>query len=273
MLTFPHLPQHPRTLTAIAVLAFTLTGCGSDTTASSSDTRLPPVVAGQMATTAAPTTTTTEPVPTTTAASTTTTSVSSSEPPPITDTEASAVELAAGDTVALQTRLLELGYWHWGVDGIYGVTTTDAVVAYQKLNDLPANGDATNATRDSLAQAQTLLIRLANNPTTLQLEINLRDTVAYIRDTDRNITSILNIDVGTDVPNNTGVQQVTSSDARARVTILGDIQLIGDNTRTEPPAANTVRISRFAYDHLVELGVLPNDTTTSTVDNPAIVAP
>jgi len=43
-----------------------------------------------------------------------------------------------GDSVrVLQLRLLELGFWLDGVDGRYGTTTTQAVMAFQKYFGLP----------------------------------------------------------------------------------------------------------------------------------------
>ena len=38
----------------------------------------------------------------------------------------------------MQRRLLELGFWHLGADGNYGLSTTQAVMAFQKWKGLPA---------------------------------------------------------------------------------------------------------------------------------------
>jgi lipoprotein-anchoring transpeptidase ErfK/SrfK len=47
----------------------------------------------------------------------------------------------------LQYRLLELGFWNAGIDGIYGLSTKQAVMAFQKWTDLTATSvtDATTA--------------------------------------------------------------------------------------------------------------------------------
>jgi peptidoglycan hydrolase-like protein with peptidoglycan-binding domain len=98
-------------------------------------------------TTAAPTTapvpttelTTTVPTtvaPTTTAAPTTTLPPNY-EPVPALDIPLEAVGTNSGPaTVAVQNRLIELGFWHAGSDGEYGLTTRQAVMAFQKYSGL-----------------------------------------------------------------------------------------------------------------------------------------
>ena len=51
---------------------------------------------------------------------------------------------------ALQHRLLELGFWHAGADGSYGLTTTQAVMAFQKWRGLPATTVVDSATAMAL---------------------------------------------------------------------------------------------------------------------------
>jgi peptidoglycan hydrolase-like protein with peptidoglycan-binding domain/ribosomal protein L24E len=52
--------------------------------------------------------------------------------------------LGSGDTgpavSQLQARLFGLGYWISAIDGNYGLTTAQAVTAFQKLHDLPRTG-------------------------------------------------------------------------------------------------------------------------------------
>jgi len=45
------------------------------------------------------------------------------------------------DTVVVQMRLLQLGFWLSATDGEYGVTTRQAVMAFQKYVGLPATGE------------------------------------------------------------------------------------------------------------------------------------
>jgi peptidoglycan hydrolase-like protein with peptidoglycan-binding domain len=90
-------------------------------------------------TTAAPTTTTapvTTPAPTTAPPTTIDPALQPVKPPTV---AVGPLERGSrGDAVrALQMRLLELGFWLDGVDGRYGTTTTQAVMAFQKYFGLP----------------------------------------------------------------------------------------------------------------------------------------
>jgi hypothetical protein len=60
----------------------------------------------------------------------------------------------AGEAVrALQSRLIELGFWLGTPDGHYGDLTFHAVTAFQKVAGLPRDGVTGPATLDSLARA------------------------------------------------------------------------------------------------------------------------
>jgi len=132
-------------------VAGALAGSGGDTETSQGDGP------GQTVTSEAPTTTerpTTTVRPTTTAPPTTTV-------PPTTTTRPDAasdgkLELGeGGDAVlALQNRLVELGYWLGSADGNYGQLTRQAVMAFQKAEGLGRDGVAGPITRDRLAGAQ-----------------------------------------------------------------------------------------------------------------------
>ncbi|HUS43585.1 MAG TPA: peptidoglycan-binding protein [Ilumatobacteraceae bacterium] len=50
----------------------------------------------------------------------------------------------------LQTRLLQLGFWNAGADGVYGLSTTQAVMAFQKWKGLPATTAVDNRTAIAL---------------------------------------------------------------------------------------------------------------------------
>ena len=50
----------------------------------------------------------------------------------------------------LQARLLEMGFYSGGVDGLYGQTTVDAVRAFQRANGLSADGQAGQKTQERL---------------------------------------------------------------------------------------------------------------------------
>jgi peptidoglycan hydrolase-like protein with peptidoglycan-binding domain len=107
--------------------------------------------------TQAPTTTTTEPAPTTTKPrpkkTTTTTSPVPLRAVAAPDTPFVAVSRSSGpETARIQQRLLDLGYWNAGADGTYGLTTTQAVMAFQKYMGLDSSGSVDQATADALAR-------------------------------------------------------------------------------------------------------------------------
>ena len=59
------------------------------------------------------------------------------------------------ETARVQQRLLDLGFWLEGVDGSYGLTTRQAVMAFQKYVGLPADGSVDGETAAQLsAQAE-----------------------------------------------------------------------------------------------------------------------
>ena len=116
------------------------------------------------ATTGAPATvaTTTTAPPTTTTTTTTTTLPPPTDPPTTTTTLApvlvvdppiQAVKQNDGDeTARVQARLLELGFWVSGVDGDFGLTTKQAVMAFQKYVGIEADGSVGPITADFLTQ-------------------------------------------------------------------------------------------------------------------------
>ncbi|MCB9392362.1 MAG: murein L,D-transpeptidase [Acidimicrobiaceae bacterium] len=53
-----------------------------------------------------------------------------------------------------QQRLLALGYWLSAADGSYGLTTRQAVMAFQKWTNLPASGNLDEATATALNAVQ-----------------------------------------------------------------------------------------------------------------------
>jgi N-acetylmuramoyl-L-alanine amidase len=60
------------------------------------------------------------------------------------------------EVVTLQQQLSGLGYWLGAVDGVYGPSTTHAVVAFQKASGLSRDGIAGPVTRGALNTAQRL---------------------------------------------------------------------------------------------------------------------
>lgn len=104
-------------------------------------------------TTEAPTTTTTP----TTAPTTTSTTPPPTTAPPTTAPPPPPAGLRSGDegpeVLALQQRLTELGFWLGDADGRYAGLTQQAVMAFQKANDLARDGVAGPLTLAALATA------------------------------------------------------------------------------------------------------------------------
>jgi peptidoglycan hydrolase-like protein with peptidoglycan-binding domain len=157
-------------LLAVAV-GFTtvLAACESGSSANSPTTTSGAPVTTVPVVTSPPTTL----APATTATTTTTTAVAPTEPPttttvpptepPTTTTTLPPVLVAdppiqpvnqsdGEETKRIQARLLELGFWVSGVDGDYGLTTRQAVMAFQKYVGIEADGSVGPITADFLTQ-------------------------------------------------------------------------------------------------------------------------
>jgi len=139
-----------------------LASCATTSLASAPPTERPTITPTTVrpTTTAATTTTTTTLAPTTTVAPTTTTL------PPTTTTTVSPYEVPALDqpiaavgrsngaeTERAQWRLLELGFWLQATNGDYGLTTQQAVMAFQKYHGLTADGVLGAETAEALSAA------------------------------------------------------------------------------------------------------------------------
>jgi lipoprotein-anchoring transpeptidase ErfK/SrfK len=155
-----------RAFVAAALAALVATACsagrqgaGPDATPSSS------VVAPS--TTEGPSTTMS-----TTSSSTTTTSTSTT-----TTTAPEPVGLRSGaegpEVLAVQERLVELGFWLGTADGTYGSLTVQAVLAFQKANGLSRDGIAGPATLAALETATRPAPRVVTDGIEIDLERQL----------------------------------------------------------------------------------------------------
>ena len=135
---------------AVVGIGAALSGSGGDTETSDRQTATPTTTDAPTTTTAPPTTTTTAPPPTTTTVPPTTTTTA--PPDPAAD---GTLELGEGGpaVLALQQRLVELGYWLGSADGNYGQLTRQAVMAFQKAEGLGRDGVAGPVTQGRLAAA------------------------------------------------------------------------------------------------------------------------
>jgi peptidoglycan hydrolase-like protein with peptidoglycan-binding domain len=125
--------------------AFVLAACAETTVASSppSTQKVEPVIVTTTTTTTLPpTTTSTSTTSTTTSTTSTTTTTTTTIPQvPAAEPAIAAVGSGSGDaTRVAQQRLLDLGFWLQEADGSYGLTTRQAVMAFQKYYGLTADG-------------------------------------------------------------------------------------------------------------------------------------
>ncbi len=133
-------------------LVFALTGCivaaacSSSSTAASHRT-VPHTTARSSTTTAAKTTTTTAVVTTTSTTAPATTTTTTAPAPPSLHLGSSGPAV-----LALQQRLVALGYWIDNVNGTFGDATQQAVYAYQKVAGISRDGAVGPATAAALAR-------------------------------------------------------------------------------------------------------------------------
>ncbi len=117
----------------------------------------PPVTTSAPATTAPPTAPDTTAPPTTEAPSTTASTTTTTLPRNVEIVGESGVPIEVVGTsdgpatAAVQQRLLDLGFWVNGVDGTYGLTTRQGVMAFQKYLGLAPTGKVDEATAAYLA--------------------------------------------------------------------------------------------------------------------------
>ncbi|MEY3340543.1 MAG: hypothetical protein RLZZ269_454 [Actinomycetota bacterium] len=114
------------------------------------------------------TTTSSTTVPPSTTTSTTTTTLAV----PLLDRAIAAVGSRSGEeTARIQQRLLEAGFWLVAVDGEYGHTTKQAVMAFQKFYGLKATGKVDDNTALALTQVATWPQARSNDPgTTVEVD-------------------------------------------------------------------------------------------------------
>jgi peptidoglycan hydrolase-like protein with peptidoglycan-binding domain len=190
-----------------------LSGSGGDTETGDGQptTTEPPEPTTTDAPTTAPPTTTTAPPTTTTVPPTTTTTA---PPDPAAD---GTLELGEGgqSVLALQQRLVDLGYWLGSADGNYGQLTRQAVMAFQKAEGLGRDGVAGPITQGRLAGAQ----RQGSRAGGTGLEIDLERQVLMIVQGGQ-VQWVLNTSTG----NNEAYTSSTGGSARA-VTPPGSFEI------------------------------------------------
>jgi len=78
----------------------------------------------------------------------------------------------------LQDRLTEVGFWHLGSDGSYGLTTRQAVMAFQKWSRVPATSDVDARTAELLNGV--VCGPVAGKPTGDYFEVNKTLQIAHV---------------------------------------------------------------------------------------------
>ena len=77
---------------------------------------------------------------------------------------------SGGETARVQTRLFELGFWLSGADGSYGLTTKQAVMAFQKYMGFDASGSVDQRTADGLTTMTLRPFARANAGTLVEID-------------------------------------------------------------------------------------------------------
>ena len=139
------------------------------TTAASTTTTTPPTTLAPT-TTAAPTTTV---APTTTESTTTTSTLPASiVEVPVLESPLAAIGSSSGDEAArVQNRLIELGFWVQSADGDYGLTTRQAVMAFQKYMGFnEPDGKVDEQTATALSNMDLRPVARANSGTLVEID-------------------------------------------------------------------------------------------------------
>jgi peptidoglycan hydrolase-like protein with peptidoglycan-binding domain len=101
------------------------------------------------------------------------------------------------ETKRIQQRLLDLGFWLQSVNGDYGVTTSQAVMAFQKYMGLPATAEVDEATASLLTVADMRANGTATGGTLIEVDKD-RQLLFIIRDA--MTTWTINVSTGSGIP-------------------------------------------------------------------------
>lgn len=101
------------------------------------------------------------------------------------------------DTSRLQERLLQLGFWVSAVDGRYGLTTRQGVMAAQKFFGLPTTGSLDAATAVALSEMSERAKGRADAGTLVEVD-KTRQLLFLV--VDGHATWTINVSTGTEIP-------------------------------------------------------------------------
>lgn len=146
-------------------------------------------------------TTTAERVTTTTSSTTTTALPSFGQEPaavlPLIEPLTAVGRADGEETIRLQERLIELGFWVQSVDGDFGLTTRQAVMAAQKYFGLPATSSVDDDTALALSSATARPQARADRGTLV--EIDKSKQLAFFV-TDGVTEWVINVSTGSEIP-------------------------------------------------------------------------
>jgi lipoprotein-anchoring transpeptidase ErfK/SrfK len=188
------------------------------------------------------------------------------------------------ETARVQLRLYELGFWLSAADGNYGLTTQQAVMAFQKYMALDASGKVDQATADALSAMTTRPVARANSGTLIEVD-KAKQVLFFV--IDGNTEWILNTSTGngeeyTEEDKNTPGEMITgvslTPDGLHHVNrerpegwwegdlgkiyrpkyFVGGVAVHGSNSIPNYPASHgCVRVSVPAMDWIWESGIMP----------------
>ena len=101
------------------------------------------------------------------------------------------------ETTRVQQRLLDLGFWLQSTNGDYGVTTAQAVMAFQKYAGLEASAEVDEATATALTGATTRAYGTANQGTLIEVD---KDRQLLFIIGDAHTLWTINVSTGSEIP-------------------------------------------------------------------------
>ncbi|MFN3255371.1 MAG: L,D-transpeptidase family protein [Ilumatobacter sp.] len=188
------------------------------------------------------------------------------------------------ETARVQERLLELGFWLQRSDGDYGLTTTQAVMAFQKYHGLATSASVDEATAALLSAEGTRATGLADAGTLVEIDKS-RQLVIIVQD--GLAAWVLNGSTGSEIPyeavNDKDPTKIERGDAVTPVGLyhtererpdgwwagdlgeiyrpkyfVGGIAVHGSNSIPNYPASHgCVRVSVPAMDFIWESDLMP----------------
>lgn len=188
------------------------------------------------------------------------------------------------DAARLQQRLLDLGYWVQATDGEYGLTTSQAVMAFQKYEGLQPTGSLDEATATRISSAGIRPYGRAQAGT--MVEVDKAKQLLFIVEEGRT-RWVLNASTGSEIPysepNSNDPEVIEEGDSVTPVGLhnvnrereegwwegdlgqiyrpkyfRGGVAVHGANSVPEYPASHgCVRVSVPAMDWIWDQGLLP----------------